>query len=338
MNWSINRGYYPGTAWLKCLLITAFLIFMASYSLLEPQSIQADPYFNSSEPDCDGSNSSVLFCEDFETNGVATVNGHGKWYAEDCDTANRNGGIATRTKGWCGTIFSNPITPDGAEICGGAGVNGTNCAGNHGLSQSGANMADHNLSGGAIYDHIFVRYYQKWNTGYSFGAEKVLTFNQQAGSGGIKWGNIHINCGGGGTPGSFQWQPQGGGFSNCLNITSVSPGVWYYIEIEAKLSTTSSSADGYLKIWVNNCGASGASCGPSPTLRLNQLNMSWPRQNASDRFGALWFEEWSNPSSNGTSYIDQIKVSQVGPIGFMGAASGGGDTIPPAPPSNLRVL
>src|SRR6266853_1970655 len=86
--------------------------------LLPAIQASADPYFNSSEPGCDGSNPNTLWCEDFESPGVSG----GRWYAEDCDTANANGGIDLRTKGWCGTIFANPITPPGAEICGAAGV------------------------------------------------------------------------------------------------------------------------------------------------------------------------------------------------------------------------
>jgi len=279
-------------------------------------SVQASahPFFNSSEPGCDGSDPNKLLCEDFETPGVSG----GRWYGEDCDTANANGGIPTRTKGWCGTIYANPITPAGAEICGAAGV-GTNCAGNHGTNsgQGGRNMAEHALA--SLQPEIYVRYYQKWLAGYSFGAEKVLTFNQVVGAG-IKWGNVHINCGAGSasSTGSLQWQPVGGGFSSCLNITSISSGRWYYIEIHAKLSTTSSSNDGRLRVWVNDCGAAGTACGASATLRLDRQNMSWNRNSSGEMLGALWWENWANPGSSGTSYIDQIVVSRTGPIGFTG--------------------
>jgi hypothetical protein len=314
----------------------SFLMAFAFFVLFSFQDAMADPYFNSSEPGCDGTNSSVLFCEDFETPGQSG----GRWYAEDCDTARNNGGFATRTKGWCGTIFANPITPAGAELCGGVGV-GSNCVGHHGVlngSAGAGNMADHGFTSSA--NEIYVRYYQKWLSGYSFGAEKVLTFNETPGSGGIKWGNLHMNCGGGGgSTGNLQWQPRGGGFSGCITIMNpIQSGVWYYIEIHAKLSTTSSSNDGLLQVWVNNCGATGTSCTGNPTLRLNQQNMSWNRGSSSELLGSLWWENWANPGSVGISFIDQIKVAKGGPIGFMGATGGGGaDITPPAAPINLQI-
>ena len=306
------------------------LMLLGPLLLLSVDRASADPYFNSSEPGCDGSDPNKLFCEDFETPGASG----GRWYAEDCDTANRNGGFASRTKGWCGTIYANPITPLGAEICGAAGVT-TNCAGNHGTLSGigGRNMADHGFASQA--DEIFVRYYQKWLTGYKFGAEKVLTFNISPGSGGIKWGNLHINCGAGSaaSSGYLAWQPVGGGFNRCLGITSINAGSWYYIEIHAKLSKTDTSGDGFLRVWVNDCGPTGTNCGGTPTLRLNQQNMSWNRKTSSELFGSLWFENWANPGSSGTSYIDQIIVSRTGPIGFIGGAPA--PTIPP--PGNVRV-
>jgi hypothetical protein len=290
------------------------LVLLTSLHLLSAGQASAQ-FLNSSEPGCDGSDPNKLFCEDFETPGVSG----GRWYGEDCNTANRNGGINSRTKGWCGTVYANPITPPGAEICGNAGVK-SNCAGNHGQlygGQGGRNMADHSLSEKT--DEIYVRYYQKWLPDYLFGQEKVLIFNAGvAGYGGIKWGGLVLNCGAGSARprGNLQWSPVGGGFDRCLPIASIISGVWYYIEIHAKLSTTATSGDGRLRAWVNDCGASGTACGATPTLRLDQQNMSWDRKSPSELFGSLWWENWANPGSTGTSHIDQIVVSKT-PIGFM---------------------
>jgi hypothetical protein len=323
----LNKTSYR-TRW--SFLLISSVATLGILLLLSGRQSYADPYFNSSEPGCNGSDPNKLFCEDFETPGVSG----GRWYAEDCDTANRNGGFASRTKGWCGTIYSNPITPAGAEACGSAGV-ATSCSGHHGaltLSDSGGNMADHGFK--MQVDEVYVRYYQRWLTGYRFGAEKVLTFNATPGSGGIKWGNLHLNCGTGSqsSTANLQWQPVGGGFTNCLSIASIAPGNWYYIEVHAKLSTTASSGDGLLQVWVNDCGPAGTTCGTSPTLRLNQQNMSWDRKSSGELLGAVWFENWANPASSGTSYIDQIVVSRTGPVGFMGV---GAAKLPP--PTNLRI-
>lgn len=284
-----------------------------------PAYVQAAAFLNCGTTES-GHNASgnTLMCEDFEVNGVATVNGHGKWYAEDCDTANGNGGIATRTKGWCGTIFANPITPDGAEICSGNGVNGTTCAGSHGLTSGGGeNMADHGLS--SADNEIYVRYYQKWLSGYDFGAEKVLSFNVTPGSGGIIYGNLHCNCGAGSTDSqcSFQFQPTGAPPipQTCQSILTLNSGTWYFIETRIKLSTNASTEDGVLQVWVDDCGSAGTSCSGSPTLRYSDTSIAFPHPGGD--IGSLWFENWSNPGSAGTSYIDQIVVSTTGPIGFM---------------------
>src|SRR5213594_3539192 len=102
-------------SWISLILILAWTV-----------RAQANPYFNSSEPGCNGSDPNVLFCDDFETSGVAN-SPNGKWYGENCDVANANGGINTRTKGWCGSIFAEPITPAGAEDCT-TGAGGTTCS------------------------------------------------------------------------------------------------------------------------------------------------------------------------------------------------------------------
>jgi hypothetical protein len=114
----------------------------------------ADGYYNSSEPGCNGSDPNVLFCDDFETAG---------WYDVNCDVSNALGGILGRTKGWCGTIYSMPITPAGAIDCGG-GANGSRCAATSGQldgSPGGRNMADHSFPNGQEVQDVYVRYYRK---------------------------------------------------------------------------------------------------------------------------------------------------------------------------------
>ena len=84
--------------WLRNPIIA--LAFVATASVTGAAS--ADPYFNSTEPGCDGSDPNVLTCDDFED---------GDWYVTDGDTA---GGLANPDNdGWGGTIYANPITPSG---------------------------------------------------------------------------------------------------------------------------------------------------------------------------------------------------------------------------------
>ena len=83
------------------LLATLMLLVTSSTAV-------ADMYFNSAERGCDGSDPSVLMCDDFES---------GAWYSVNCDVANASGGLL-QTHGWCGSIYSNPIPPLGAATCG----------------------------------------------------------------------------------------------------------------------------------------------------------------------------------------------------------------------------
>src|SRR4051812_17314075 len=86
-------------------LLLTMLIVACSGAASEPSNSQnpgnGDPptmYFNSAEPGC-GTDPSIVLCDDFES---------GSWYTKDCDQANASGGLL-QTKGWCGTIYSNPI-------------------------------------------------------------------------------------------------------------------------------------------------------------------------------------------------------------------------------------
>jgi hypothetical protein len=250
--------------------------------------------FNSAESGC-GTDGNVLLCDDFED---------GDWYTKNCDQANASGGLL-QTDGWCGTIYG-PMTP---AACGNAGVK-SNCAASHGQAtggQGGVTYADHSLAQPA--SDVYVRFYTKPQTGYLFGAEKLLTFNNgPAGVGGIFFGNLHINCGGGGgsSSGQLQWQPTGSE-SGCRNVITMVPGRWYFIEVHIN------TAAGVLQVWADDCGADGNGCSGTPTLRLNLSGYGLP----TGTVGSLWWENWANPGSSGVRLLDQIKVSKVGPIGFM---------------------
>jgi hypothetical protein len=271
-------------------------------------------YFNSSEPGCDGSDSNVVFCDDFET---------GFWYTADCD----HGGNTAVQKGWCGTIFSNPITPVGAATCGSKGAKHTNCAahgGRHDGSQGGVNMADHQFSGGPVTE-LWARWYYRTDPGYQWGAEKHTNFTKEAGD--ITWFNIQFNCGTGSAdntaepsiqiihgPSSNCWKPNQGTFS-------LQSGRWYYFEVHARLNSSGTVSDGLIDMWINDCGTDGV-CSGTPTLRTHLTNVGFDRnqsgcQTSPCKIETLWFENWANPASTGTGYLDQIKVSKAGPIGFM---------------------
>jgi hypothetical protein len=270
-------------------------------------------YFNSSEPGCDGSDSNVLLCDDFE---------RGSWYTLNCDQANAAGGIDNATSGWCGSIFNEPGRTAGTARCGGVGFRST-CAATTGVFQgTNGNMADHALVNRQGFDEVWVRFYVKPLAGYTFGAEKMLTFNDGApGAGGIKWGNLSWNCAGsaqstGNITMGFPAPMDVCQGQNLGNGIAIQAGNWYFYEIHYKLSSPGGS-NGVFELWVDNCGATGTTCPATPTLRLRRTDVRNARASTSELIRVLWFEAWANPASRGERYWDQIKVSKVGPIGFM---------------------
>lgn len=288
-------------------------------------------YLNSSEAMCNGSDGTVLMCDDFED---------GVWYNTNCDTS---GGVTNPDNdGWCGTIYAD-ITPPGAAVCGSKGANSTNCAasgGPHSGGQGGHNMADHDFNNQQKVDEVYVRWYYKADPGYLWGAQKSLTFNDQyAGVGGIKWGNFSFNCAIG-SPSSTanltmgfpvpedvcQSQNQGN------NIT-IQSGRWYLFEIHMRLNSPVNQPDGLFELWVDDCGTDGRGCTGAQTLRMRRTDVRYPRASTAEKIGSLWWENWANPGSTGTEYYDQIVV-RTRPIGPMGATA---SPSVPNPPSNLRA-
>jgi len=71
------------------------------------------------------------------------------------------------------------------------------------------------------------------------------------------------------------------------------------------------------ELWVDNCGPTGTTCPATPTLRLRRTDVRNNRTSTNELIRVLWFESWAEPTSGGERYWDQIKVSKVGPIGFM---------------------
>jgi hypothetical protein len=282
-------------------------------------------------------------CDDFED---------GIWYQTNCDTS--GGKTNPANDGWCGTIYAEPITPQNAATCGGAGAVGTSCAANGGAhvgSTGGVNMADHDLApNNNSYNEIFLRYYLKPSASYNYGAQKMITLNQCcAGKGGIDIGGIaspfgseflacpvydcniltfnNPQCSGGSCPSSAYLDQNVG---TEIEFSSVL-GRWVFIEIHVKVNTPGQQ-NGIYELWMDDCGTSGLGCTGTPTKRASYNNVRWQGPSDNKLIGSIWFENWANPGSTGTELYDQIKVSRVGPIGFMAIPGG-----PPTAPSGLTV-
>jgi hypothetical protein len=301
----------------------------------------ADPYFNSSEPGCNGSDPNVLLCDDFES---------GTWYVNDGD--NRT----AADRGWGGTIYANPITPPGAILCGAGVTPFGNCAANggpHNGGVGGRNMAGHLFKVGACgtdgsqtcgVDEAYIRWYMKWESGYQWSGEKNMNLTKAAG--GIFWGNVHCNPGQGSRSSTcslkFANYPVSSATVTQEQPLSLQSGRWYFAELHMKLNTPG-QPNGQVRLWTNDCGVDGASCGASPTLRVNITNVNFSnRLSTSDKLELVWLENWANNGdgvgSLGTGpYWDNLKVSRVGPIGFFGTSGPPptGSASAPSAPTNV---
>ncbi len=302
---------------------------------------RADGRYNSAEPGCDGSDPTILVCDDFED---------ANWYAIDCDHANSSGGL-DQTQGWCGTIYANPITPEGAAVCGAQGAGGTDCAATSGFldgHRGGGNMADHSLSpDGTTFREVYWRYYIKTSTDTVWSGEKMLTINHgPAGVGGIYFGGIGSGAGGSPGPGGAQLNLCAQYECNVLgtvfyrrqnqddDLGIASNDHWYYVEIHIRINTPGAE-DGAYDLWIDDCGADGLGCAGPGTLRAHHTDVQYVAPGDDNLIGSLWLENWGNSRDGGTKendgtigthYYDQIVIAtrRIGPMGVSIPREDGG--------------
>jgi hypothetical protein len=303
----------------------------------------ADLYFNSSEPGCNGSDPSVLFCDDFEDGG---------WIFTTADIAN------PANDGWNGTPFGAP-DPEGTNFgrCGGRGAAGSVCAAgsgpHYGSQGQAAAMGDFNFAGMQSVNEFYFRYYIKPLAGYVYGMQKMLSINKCcAGVGGIYFAGIGSGTGGpsggeavldmnpkydviltdsNGFPGldyGTAYRTKAHRTQNLGNNLSVTPGKWFAVQYHVKLNTPG-QANGIWEVWVDDCGADGRGCTGTPTIRSRHTDVQYVAPGDNSLIGSLWLENWANPGSVGEEYYDQIKVTKTGPIGFSGVSAPVGDTSAP---------
>ena len=334
----------------------------------------ADPFFNSREPGCDGSDPNVLMCEDFETADALHLQpagpgpGVGTWASENADVASNNGGIDVRTKGWAMRIRQG--YPH--SICGpGAGFAGSNCAARsvlQGGTDGGGDeaLADHNFApstgpgAGSEYTEFWARFYYKRSAGFVFNdAQKFISLNPCcANGGGIFFGGVGDGGNGPGKIACPVWDcnledhyrnPQNPADSVYLfqnqgrdiDVRSLNDH-WIFIEFHVKLNTYG-VRNGVLEVWIHDCGTTGTLCTGTPTLRARYTNVGWSGVSSSGfasprhdaGFGVLFLDIWGNPSDGGTILFDNIKVAKVGPIGFLG--QGTASTARPSAPTNVNM-
>ncbi len=331
------------------------MLLLASLSifLFLPQMVVAHPFFNSSEKGCDGSDPSVLLCDDFED---------GDWAQSNCDFPVGVGGRNhAPNDGWCmniyfhnadgsttngslGNGFNPPVVP-GYAVCSGAGVGGVGCAATSAprttpSPSSAGMMGSHGFVGDREVDELYFRLYFKHLPGYVGGHEKMFDIIMSKDAPPIM--ALSYNYFGSGRHCAISYLHQDDSILNgnswmCPNVgADLTPqtGKWYYVEYRYKMNTPG-SYDGIYEMWMNDCGANGI-CSGTPTLRAQYKNVKF--RSASEghyHMGGIWIENWGNAGSIGTTYYDQIYVA-TRPIGFSGSAAPPSIAIPIAP-RNLRV-
>lgn len=299
---------------MKIILAIAFCLLAGA--------VEAAPYYNSSEAGCDGTDTNVVFCDDFED---------GVWYATNCDNGGGTGRTQAANDGWCGTIDAEPITPANAILCGAGVTPFGDCAGNGGAQTSGGgrNMAQRYIKTSGCgtdasqrcpVETLYVRWYAKWASGYQWNQSKHM--NITTGDNDIAFANVQLDCGGGSRTStasvsiqvlySPEW-PEGVCYDTGVSVV---PDKWYFME----LRITAHATAGRIQFWFNDCGSDGTSCGASPTLRLDET-LGLPGNGVGDQIETIWPENWSSNDAGTGPYWDQMKASIVGPIGFSGEAA-----------------
>ena len=303
--------------------------------------VAAAPFLNSSEPLCQGNDSSVLLCDDWED---------GVWMTSNCSS---NGGPTNPDNdGWCGVTsylnqqspgldgkgFSPPAVP-GYAICAQAGAAGTSCAAtsakralppDNGEPPGGYShgmMGEHDLLNGQTATDFYIRFYLKLMGDYDVGAgnEKVMTHRDNSGNCCLVFLNYNawvcdqtqlVMY-------ADRWYCQNQG-----NDVTLVNDHWYYVEAHYKLNSVG-QANGLYELWIDDCGTNGLGCTGPGTLRASYSNVTYRTNSAT--IGNVWIENYANAPTSGTSLYDQLvaRTARIRPMS--------NSVLLPSAPANLQV-
>ncbi len=302
------------------------LLLIAIFISLLPAVSHAAMFLNSAESQCDGSDPTIMMCDDYED---------GSWFVTNADSGGRND---PQNDGWAGTIyFVDPLGLNFAR-CGAKGAAGTNCTSTTGYRNTkpalGSGQGHHMLgpTTPTYPNEIYHREYIKFSPGYVFGHEKVTFYERsnssvQHGLTQTPFGSSEIDFAtqsGSGCPGGRCKQNQG------VNISFI-PGNWYYMETHLVLGNGS---NGRVEIWIDDCGTNGLGCTGPGTLRLSHSNLSFTKwsQGCCDVHQENWCPSDATPPNAGSCagevHRDQtvFATRRIGPIAAgapAGPAQGG---------------
>ncbi|MDO8742198.1 MAG: LamG-like jellyroll fold domain-containing protein, partial [bacterium] len=289
----------------------------------------AGQYFNSSEPMCNGTDPSVLFCDDFED---------GDWYV----TNELNGGggrFNPINDGWLGNTFA-PLDSQGYGRCGLLGSAGTNCTSTSGNRSGALAEGFHYFAPSeTVYDEIYHRFYVKFSPGYKFGHEKLVFYQQSDSGGSTEQVAVLMTPFGNNTFDYTVMLPDIRAGQNQGNNLNFIPGHWYYMEVHIRLDSPMGAGNGLIETWADDCGIDGKGCTGPGTLR--QVYAGNIRPSANKGLGVIWQENWSNSSTMtavGEVYNDQViaRTTRIGPMAVSGTPTS--DTTAPSAPIGLSAI
>jgi hypothetical protein len=314
---------------------TPAFLFMAAMLAISgvglPNPADANPYFNSPSENCDVPSGN---CPAHPTWVLADDFNDGNWYATGNDPKSlaNDGWLGCNDTGGATTCRNPPppaVTPNG-QGRGGSGFAAMSSL-QGGDGGEGA-LAMHGFyPNDATYNELFIRMYIRFLPGYQFNNnQKFFSLIRSAYVGGIDYGGIGRHLGEMQACPFWSCNVLNEGFleQNQKNDLFMTPGSnWYYLEFHIKLNTYN-VRDGIFRMWINNCGPTGA-CTGAPTLRSSYTNVGWKGGGGfNGSIGSMWFDIWGNPADVGTLYIDNLVVATTGPIGFVGGLP---------PPANLKA-
>jgi hypothetical protein len=309
------------------LLLVIGLMLLVPPLFIAVNSASAHMFLNSAEPQCNGSDPTVLMCDDFED---------GTWYVTNADTA--GGRSNPLNNGWWGSIYHTDPLQQSYGRCGQKGAVGTNCTSTSTWRSGGAaqGQAFHLLGPQVVtgYDEIYHRVYIKFSADYEFGHEKLIFYQADANNASTQILLINTPFG---SPcfDIHAWKDDIRVAQNQGTPFCFLPGHWHYFEVHLKLNPVGSKT-GLVEIWADDCGTDGLSCTGSGTLRLrvNTLNLRTAAIKCCDFHQENWCPVSGNKPCKGEVYNDQVVVAtrRVGPI-----RSASGDTTSPAMPTGAKI-
>lgn len=327
------RGLLAPFPW-KAELLRATMMFGIAVTCVfaAVDSPSAHLFLNSAEPQCNGSDPTVLLCDDFED---------GTWYLTNCDTGespgDTNGRANPVNQGWCGSIYHIDLDEHDYARCGSLGAVGTNCTSTSTFRATGgeAQGQGFHLLGPLTatgYTDVYHRYYVKFLTGYVFGHEKLVFYQADATDVASQFFVLQTPFG---SP-CFDVGPANVDIRIAQNQGAplcYVPGHWHYMEVHIRLNDVGVQ-NGIIEVWADDCGTNGLGCTGPGTLRLRSTNVILRTSNI--LCCDIHQENWCPPpggagTCRGEVYNDQIVVAtrRVGPM----SSSGSGAT-----PPSLRLL